>query len=389
MNTGHVTGNVPGLYGKGKIMIWKFASDKNWATLEERFSWVGDMRHVLQHKLHHAEGNVDVHTRMVLDELEKLPAFQELTAQSREILWTAALLHDVEKRSTSIDEGDGRISSPGHARRGEYTARTILYKDIPAPFSIREQITAFVRHHGLPLWLLEKPDPAKKIHEVSQMVDTRLLRVLAEADARGRTCEDLDALLQSLELFELFCREQNCWGKSREFASSRARFHYFRTPDAYADYVPYEDFKCEVTLLSGLPGMGKDYYIQSLRKDIPVISLDGIRRKHKLSPTDKQANGWVIQTAREEARKLLRRGEDFVWNATNITRQMRTQLIDLFADYGARIRIVYVEKPHEVWRTQNRNREYQLPENVLDRMLDKLEIPQVWEADEVVYCVEE
>ena len=37
--------------------------------------------------------------------------------------------------------------------------------------------------------------------------------------------------------------------------------------------------------------MGKDYYIQSAGIDVPVVSLDVIRRKHKLSPTDKSANG--------------------------------------------------------------------------------------------------
>ncbi len=368
-------------------MIWKFTSDKNWTTLEEKFSWVADMCRIPQHAQHHAEGNVAIHTRLVLDTLASLPDYQSLPPQEQEILWTAALLHDVEKRSTSVDEGNGHISSPGHARRGEYTARTILYKDVPAPFALREQIAALVRHHGLPLWLMEKPNPAKKIHEVSQRVNTRLLRILSEADARGRICADLDTLLQSIEFFELFCREQDCWAKPREFASTRARFHYFNSADSYADYVPFENFKCEVTVLSGLPGMGKDYFIQSLGKDIPVVSLDDIRRKNKISPTDKQANGWVVQTAREEARKRLRKGEDFVWNATNITRQMRMQLIDLFVGYGARVKIVYIEKPYNVWRTQNRNREFPLPENVLDRMLAKLEVPQVWEADEVIYNV--
>ena len=140
-------------------------------------------------------------------------------------------------------------------------------------------------------------------------------------------------------------------------------------------------------MLSGLPGMGKDYYIQSSGMDMPVVSLDAIRRKHKLSPTDKSANGWVVQTAKEEARTYLRKGQDFVWNATNITRQMRAQLIDLFVDYGAKVKIVYLEQPYHTWRQQNKSREYALPESVLDKMLDKLEIPLLTEAHEVVYHV--
>ncbi|MCZ5895912.1 poly(A) polymerase, partial [Escherichia coli] len=79
-------------------------------------------------------------------------------AQQQEVLWAAALLHDVEKRSTTVQE-NGRIQSPGHARRGELTARQILWRDIPTPFVLREQIVALVRLHGLPLWLLERPEP--------------------------------------------------------------------------------------------------------------------------------------------------------------------------------------------------------------------------------------
>lgn len=346
------------------------------------------MRNVPQHKHHHAEGNVDVHTRMVLSQLTEMSHYQQLEQQEQEMVWAAALLHDVEKRSTSVDEGNGCISSRDHARRGEYTARTILYRDIPTPFAIREQIASLVRYHGLPLWFMGKPNPVKKILEVSQLLNTAHLRMLAEADARGRICGDTDELLETLEFFELFCKEHDCWGKPRQFATPHTRFHYFSTEESYADYVPFENFKCEVTVLSGLPGMGKDHYIQSHAKDVPVVSLDDIRRKYKLSPTDKSANGWVIQTAREEARKHLRKGEDFIWNATNITRQMRTQLIDLFVSYGARIKIVYIEKPYNTWKLQNKNREYPLPDSVLDKMLGKLEVPYVTEADEVLYLTD-
>ncbi len=34
---------------------------------------------------------------------------------------------------------------------------------------------------------------------------------------------------------------------------------------------------------------------------------------------------------------------DFAFNRTNITRQVRRRWIDLFADYGARIEIAYLE----------------------------------------------
>nr|WP_101690660.1 hypothetical protein [Dysgonomonas massiliensis] len=69
--------------------------------------------------------------------------------------------------------------------------------------------------------------------------------------------------------------------------------------------------------------MEKDYYINSLNLDIPIISLDAIRRKYKISPTNKKRNGWVVQETKEQARVYLRKGQDFIWNAFNITTLMR------------------------------------------------------------------
>jgi putative nucleotidyltransferase with HDIG domain len=366
-------------------MIWKITNTKNWDYLLENFDWMTDMQHTEQDRYFHGEGNVAEHTKMVLSCLENSPDFQSLDEQSQEILWAAALLHDIEKRSTSVVEPDGRISSHGHARKGEYTVREILFRDIPTPFFIREQVVGSVRYHGLPVWPMERPDSQKKLFEAAERINTSLLKILSEADVAGRICSDKERLLEQVALFEMYCKEQECWGKAKEFATPHARFHYFNTEDAYFDYVPHEKFGSSVVLLSGLPGMGKDHLLKNRYPDWTVISLDEIRRKHKLSPTDLSATGWVVQQAKEQARNQLRKGEPFVWNATNITRLMRKQLIDLFRTYDAFVKIIYIEKPYATWITQNREREFPLPQPVLDRMLHKLEIPQVWEAQEVEY----
>ena len=36
------------------IMIWKLTQNKDWQSLEKQFSWVADMKNVIQHKNHHA-----------------------------------------------------------------------------------------------------------------------------------------------------------------------------------------------------------------------------------------------------------------------------------------------------------------------------------------------
>lgn len=218
-------------------MIWQLTDDKRWSALRQRFSWVEEMHHTPQDPEHHGEGDVGVHTEMVLNALITLPEFQQLPAQQQEVLWAAALLHDVEKRSTTVQE-NGRIQSPGHARRGELTARQILWRDIPTPFVLREQIVALVRLHGLPLWLLERPEPERLLLTAAMRIDTRLLALLARADLLGRQSPDQQSMLERIDLFELFCHEQQCWGKMRPFVSDSARWHYLTHEQSSPDFVP-------------------------------------------------------------------------------------------------------------------------------------------------------
>jgi predicted kinase len=367
--------------------MWRLTENKDWASLKKQFSWVRDMEGVPQDAIHHAEGDVEIHTQMVIKELLNLPAYQLLNEQNKEILFVAALMHDIEKRSTTVIENDGRITSAGHAKKGEKTARQILYVDIYTPFLIREQIAKLVRYHGLPLWIFEKPNPQKALLEASMEVDMQLLVLLAKADILGRICHDRNDLLYKVDLFQAFCEEQNVWGKPKIFPSDLAKFHYFQKGGESPDYEPFDD-TFEVILMSGIPGSGKDTFIQKNYKSLNIISLDQIRRQYDIEPTDKSGNGRVVQMAKENAREFLRKKQSFVWNATNTSRQMRQQLIDLFASYGAKVKIIYLEVPFQKLMAQNRNREYAVPDNVIYRLIEKLEVPTQSEThilEQIIY----
>ncbi|BDZ05292.1 hypothetical protein MUTS16_63650 [Escherichia coli] len=64
-------------------MIWQLTDDKRWSALRQRFSWVEEMHHTPQDPEHHGEGDVGVHTEMVLNALITLPEFQQLPLNSR------------------------------------------------------------------------------------------------------------------------------------------------------------------------------------------------------------------------------------------------------------------------------------------------------------------
>jgi putative nucleotidyltransferase with HDIG domain len=367
--------------------MWQISENKDWVYLESRFNWVKRMNEVPQDPIFHAEGHVAIHTQMVIEALAQQQTYQVLTPQEKEILWAAALLHDVEKYTTTITESDGRITSKGHAKKGALKARQILYRDVPAPFAIREQIVGLVRYHGLPLWVFEKSDPIKAIITAGMEVNTAWLALLARADVLGRTCADQQEMLYKIDCFEELCQEQQCWGTARTFATDEARMYYMQHEEVYADYVPFEEPKEEVIMTSGLPGAGKDNFVWRHYRDWPIVSLDDIRVQKGITPTDKSGNGRVIQEAKELARTYLRKRQPFVWNATNITRQMRMQLAELFLTYKMKVKIIYIEVPYAQLLQQNRNREAIVPEMVIERMIDKLEIPAPWEAHTVQFEV--
>jgi len=140
----------------------------------------------------------------------------------------------------------------------------------------------------------------------------------AKADALGRVCQDQQSILEHVSLAALTFQEAGCFNTQFAFANDESRVAFFELEDRDPHYKAHEDFECTVTVMSGLPGAGKDTWIAPQRPDHPVVSLDLIRIELGISASDNQ--GHVIQAAHERAREYLRAGTDFVWNATNVTR---------------------------------------------------------------------
>jgi predicted kinase len=318
---------------------------------------------------------------MVCEALVNLSEWRSLPQREREIVYAAALLHDQAKPSCTREES-GRITSRGHSARGAIDARRILW-ELGADFVAREQVCALIRYHQSPFHLINREDSQRQAFLISQTARCDLLGMLARADILGRQCVDQKHLLEQIDLFEEYCREQKCSDGPRKFPSPHSRFEYFRTDNRDPNYPAHEDFHCNVTIMSGLPGSGKDTWICHHLPELPVVSLDAIREDMGEASTGNQ--GRVIQHAREKAREFLRQRQDFIWNATNLSREIRGQLVDLFTDYHAGVRIVYVEAALHDRENQNKNREAYVPPDAISEMMRRWEVPTPIEAD-LVEC---
>jgi predicted kinase len=355
-----------------------------WPKIRATFSWVRDLTGVVQDAVHHAEGDVEVHTRMACEALAALPQWQARPAAERVRLFTAVLMHDVAKPYCTQIDPHGRITAHGHSLRGDLMVRQVLW-ELGAPIAWREHVAALVRHHQIPFWALERPDLQQIAFRVSLMARNDDLVLLARADLLGRSCADQEEILENIALYEEYCADQQCLERPRRFPSDHARFWYFRTPGRDPDYAAHDDTRLTVTVLSGLPGSGKDHWIGVHRPDVPVVSLDRLGADLGVKPAGDQRP--VAAAAFAEARDHLRARRSFVWNATNVSRQLREQCIGLVAGYHGRVEVISLEVEPQVLRARNRSRAAPVPDPVIDRLIRRWETPDPTEAHEVSWLV--
>lgn len=351
------------------------------------------LRQTPQSPVYHAEGDVLVHTLMVCDALKGLPEFKELDQLQQHIVYVAALLHDIGKiHTTRFVDGDWH--TPHHAPTGSNMVREMLWREYglcgnKELIEIREAICLLIRYHSYPPVAIERENPQLRLHRMAANgllapdFSIRLLCLLCKADMLGRKCDDQQEVLDKIVLCEELAKEEGCYDDCYPFPSSYTQRAFFAGRDVWKNQELYDDCWGEVVLMSGLPGTGKDTWIKQNVPDLPMISLDDIRRTNKISPT--AAQGKVANIAREQAKDYLRQHQPFVWNATNITAQMRESLISLFETYHANVRIVYLETDWQTLLERNRFREDAVPQPVIEEMMGKMTLPEASEARKVVW----
>lgn len=136
----------------------------------------------------HPEGNVDVHTMMVVDEARKL--IDELHYPRQVAVMLGALAHDFGKPPTT-EFIEGRTRSRGHDEAGVPLALTFL--DTLGIFTldgfdVREQIVQLVRYHLKPgeYYSAKAPVGDGAFRRLARKVEPDLLYRVAKADSLGR-----------------------------------------------------------------------------------------------------------------------------------------------------------------------------------------------------------
>ena len=368
----------------------KDGASYDWAACCEAFPRLHALEATPQNPRYHAEGNVGIHTRLVLDALLACDHFQAARGAHREALFLAALLHDLCKPETTvIDPVTGDIGQPGHSRRGAVDVRGLLWR-AGVPFEQREAVCRLIAVHQVPFFAFDSrrgESPEFIARRLSWSLDLADLVCLARADMRGRLCVDQQARLDDIALFEQLAREDGCWGMPRPAASAHTRLMYARGAAVHLDTPLFQPPGSPVTVLCGLPASGKDSWVARHGRGLDVVSFDDA--KAELGLKHGENDGLAAHRAVDKAKVLLRRREPFIWNATHLSEQMRNKTLDLLYAYDADVRLVYLEVPSDTLFRRNARRDTTLKQKDLERMLHRWEVPLPWEAHEVVYQVDQ
>jgi predicted kinase len=361
----------------------------------------------------HAEGDVFIHTGMVLDELYELLGSRaaHISGDRRTALVLGAALHDIAKPATTREmeiQGVTRIAAPRHELQGRSYLVPLLmgHIDEGLPYSLVESVLDLVGYHVTPKFLVVKGRDRGPYLRLAHSADPELLYWLELADMLGRHCVDRAQQVEHIEMFGLFAREYGAWQRFGDDTSAwRSRFceqlqafspatrdlsygHYLadlcagrvaHIEEGLARSYRFRERFPEVVLVVGPSGSGKSSWIARHLGDHTLISLDEIRGELG-GRADQSNNGQVRQLAKARLRVGLRSKSKLVWDATNLRRDFRDAVTDLARDYGALVTMVSFPRSAREYTKGNNNRAHAVPPHVLQRQLDTMQWPETSEA---------
>jgi len=354
-----------------------------------------------QSKKWHQEGNVLIHTNMVMEKALEI-SVKETNKELGINLYLGALLHDFGKIETSEVRDDGRVNAYGHEGVGVSRARAFLKKYFPQyGYARQAYILSLVEFHGHPKRLITDGSKDSKFLQLSLDVNTRQVHDLEVADFTGRIGDHPDKELKCLADFKKKCEELGVWDKYYEIPDSQdlkqncyniirwnVLFHNMDDKDKLKrlriDALSNKEPRAGLLIPIGAPGSGKSTYIESMYPHLKNVSMDDERKRLCGDTSDMSRNQEAFENCFRELRDLMRKRESAIWDATNTTRKIRRRLIDLARQNGVEVVMIYFDMPLDLVLERNRTRDRVVPEDVVLKYYNQIQIPKPYEYDHLL-----
>ena len=190
-----------------KEFWFNWAQSKNYIDIfEGDFLYICQLHTIEQNLDHHPEGNVENHTRLVMDIINKEP----LEPKDKFILMMTALLHDIGKiKCTELK--DGKIISPGHAKiGGEMAIEFFNFYNIDIVDVDIQKIIKLIEFHLYHINFKYTHNKIKFITKLKRKLYPATideLIILINADVNGRGKDARSSHLETIESFKKLASE--------------------------------------------------------------------------------------------------------------------------------------------------------------------------------------
>lgn len=353
-----------------------------------------------QDSVWHEEGNVYIHTSMVLDEVFKIIDNNEikLSLNDKVVLVLSAIFHDIGKTSTTKTveiEGEDRVISPRHPEVGASYLQYRLDSSIEDKEIKKQVIDIVMHHHDVKKCVQGKPFESELLY-ITRNVSGKLLYLLEVADIKGRECPDKDMLLFELEIFRSYAEDYNCFHNTGDLDNQLKR--YFNISGVDIDINSYTFIKTKYDLLNniieephvglakhyvtknpsvgnilvGLSGSGKSSTAKLLYQEsgMEIICPDNLRSGNK-----KEDRKEAYRKMLEMVKNALREKRCFTVDATNIREDARNRIHDMIEQYGGLSCIVFMETSVDActYHDQKRNIDNQAGKDVILKQMNKFQ----------------
>ena len=180
---------------------------------------------------------------------------------------------------------------------------------------------------------------------------------------------------------KLYLNSIPCWQHARASAITTAK-----TKGDVKTATKRVSFSLLVTMLIGLPGCGKSYYADGYRRNpnVKVFSSDDIREEVYGDASVQDAPDKIFDIMKQRTLEALDAGYDVVYDATNVIRKYRKELLKSLPEYVSKIATV-CWAPLEVCIERDASRERKVGKAVIDKMLRRWETPYYDEGWDAIY----
>ena len=335
------------------------------------------LKNTKQCKRYHKEGNALNHTLLVAKEMHKIISNQLVHMDDRDkrILMISALCHDLGKATTTyLNPEDNDWHCKNHGLAGERITRNLIFNE--PDYWMREEICWLVRHHMDFHHILSKPEE-KQIEEIERL-------------SKGNSTIEKLLWLNVADTLGSISKEntkESINERIKKITSMAISHNSFNFPN----FVTEKKELYKMYVLIGVPGCGKDTYINKFLRNHESISRDDIReemiynkiegRKLYLNQTQESI---VTDIVNSKIKSCCENKKTFVINQTNMKKKYRNQLKETAQKYGnPKIVYVYIEAPSiEECKKRRGNGKW---DSIIDRMWSEFEFPDRSECDQLIF----